>query len=285
MGGRAGLACSSRSAAAHCAVLLALLLCSAVGDHRACALLSLLSLLRRPPAMRSGLQAHLAAGAAAINTSGSAPTFSLAYDSSSKPGRIGAQAGKQLPPGAEFVTKAASKNAKKRANKKAKAAGGGDGSDDEQPAQQQQPAPAAAPATAGVAAVTEQVQGRAAMRMESARRACCSAEEQLVCCSCCSCLDTRAAAASLQMAGASVSGAGGDAADAAQKRVRALQKKLRQIQQLKEKRDTEGARQHVCRRPASARAATQQCVAQADARCCACCCRRGRAGAGAATED
>jgi hypothetical protein len=83
----------------------------------------------RPPAMRT-LQSHLAAGAAAIN---SGPTFSLAYDNSSKPGRISQQTGKPMPPGAEFVSKAAGKNAKKRANKKAKAAvGAGDDEADEE---------------------------------------------------------------------------------------------------------------------------------------------------------
>ncbi|WIA28435.1 hypothetical protein OEZ86_010979 [Tetradesmus obliquus] len=157
----------------------------------------------RPPGMRS-LQSHLQAGAAAINSGGSGPTFSLAYDSSSKPGRISQSTGKPMPPGAEFVTKAASKNAKKRANKKAKA--GGEGAADGAEDAEDEPAAAAAgqgsssSAAAGVAGVTE------------------------------------------QLAGASVSGAaaaGGDA-DAAQKRVRALQKKLRQIQQLKERRDTEG---------------------------------------------
>eukprot|EP00879_Flechtneria_rotunda_P022706 GHRR01023981.1.p1 GENE.GHRR01023981.1~~GHRR01023981.1.p1 ORF type:complete len:618 (+),score=248.82 GHRR01023981.1:243-2096(+) len=83
----------------------------------------------RPPAMRS-LQQHLQAGAAAINNG---PTFSLAYDNSSKPGRI-TQTGKQLPPGADFVSKAAAKNAKKRANKKAKPGGEGcvDGQEDDE---------------------------------------------------------------------------------------------------------------------------------------------------------
>jgi hypothetical protein len=150
--------------------------------------------------MRS-LQSHLQAGAAAINTGSSGgPTFSLAYDSSSKPGRISQSTGKPMPPGAEFVSKAASKNAKKRANKKAK--GGADGSAAGDDAEDESAAAAAgvqesSSAAAGVAGVTE------------------------------------------QLAGASVSGAGGDG-DAAQKRVRALQKKLRQIQQLKERRDTEG---------------------------------------------
>jgi hypothetical protein len=155
--------------------------------------------------MRS-LQSHLQAGAAAINTSSSGgPTFSLAYDSSSKPGRISQSTGKPMPPGAEFVSKAASKNAKKRANKKAK--GGADGSAAGDDAEDHESAAAAAgaaggqqssSAAAGVAGVTE------------------------------------------QLAGASVSGAAGGDGDAAQKRVRALQKKLRQIQQLKERRDTEG---------------------------------------------
>jgi hypothetical protein len=88
--------------------------------------------------MRSSLQEHLAAGAATINSGGSgAPQFSLAFDSS-RPGRIGAPApgGKPLPPGADFVSKAASKNAKKRANKKATKAGGGDDADAEEEQQQ-----------------------------------------------------------------------------------------------------------------------------------------------------
>jgi hypothetical protein len=99
------------------------------------------------------LQQHLSEGAAA---SGSGPTFSLAYDSSSKPGRITNQAGKPLPPGAEFVSKAASKNAKKRANKKAKGPGGGDEEDGEQ---QQQAAGGSSNSSsqAAVEAVTQQV--------------------------------------------------------------------------------------------------------------------------------
>lgn len=102
--------------------------------------------------MRS-LQAHLQAGAAAINSSSNGPTFSLAYDSSSKPGRILQQSGKPMPPGAEFVSKAASKNAKKRANKKAKAAGG-EGGDEGEDEQQQ---PGSGSDAAAVAGVTEQV--------------------------------------------------------------------------------------------------------------------------------
>lgn len=98
------------------------------------------------------LQQHLADGAAA---SGSGPTFSLAYDSSSKPGRINSAAGKPMPPGADFVSKAASKNAKKRANKKAKA-GGADGDDDDE----QQAAPSSSQAAA-VDAVSQQVRGSA----------------------------------------------------------------------------------------------------------------------------
>jgi hypothetical protein len=103
------------------------------------------------------LQQHLAEGA---GTSSSGPTFSLAYDSSSKPGRITQLAGKGLPPGAEFVSKAASKNAKKRANKKAKA-GDGDDEDGEAEEGQQQQQQAAASSGAGqqaaVDAVTQQV--------------------------------------------------------------------------------------------------------------------------------
>lgn len=128
---------------------------------RACALcdMSMSTLLFgctcRPPAMRT-LQQHLAEGAAA---SGSGPTFSLAYDSSSKPGRIAA-AGKPMPPGAEFVSKAASKNAKKRANKKAKAAGGADGDGEEDGEQQEQAARSSSNSNSQAAAVeaaTQQV--------------------------------------------------------------------------------------------------------------------------------
>eukprot|EP00878_Enallax_costatus_P018803 GHUV01019817.1.p1 GENE.GHUV01019817.1~~GHUV01019817.1.p1 ORF type:complete len:612 (+),score=207.58 GHUV01019817.1:53-1888(+) len=104
----------------------------------------------RPPGART-LQAHLQAGAAAIN----GPTFSLAYDNSSKPGRI-TQQGKPMPPGAEFVSKAASKNAKKRANKKAKAGGEG-GADGEQDEDEQ----TGSSSSAAVAAVTEQMSGAA----------------------------------------------------------------------------------------------------------------------------
>lgn len=116
----------------------------------------------RPPAMRT-LQQHLVEGAAASGSSGSSsgPKFSLAYDSSSKPGRISTQTGKPMPPGAEFVSKAASKNAKKRANKKAKAAGGGaDGDDDgsEEGGQQQAGSSGSGPAAA-VEAVSQQVRG------------------------------------------------------------------------------------------------------------------------------
>jgi hypothetical protein len=106
------------------------------------------------------LQQHLAEGAGA---SSSGPTFSLAYDSSSKPGRITQQAGKGLPPGAEFVSKAASKNAKKRANKKAKAGGGdeedGEAEDGQQQQQQQQQGAGSngAGQQAAVDAVTQQV--------------------------------------------------------------------------------------------------------------------------------
>jgi hypothetical protein len=100
------------------------------------------------------LQQHLSEGAAA---SGSGPTFSLAYDNSSKPGRIINQTGKPLPPGAEFVSKAASKNAKKRANKKAK--GPGDEDEGEQQQQQQQAAGGSSNSSsqAAVEAVTQQV--------------------------------------------------------------------------------------------------------------------------------
>jgi hypothetical protein len=153
----------------------------------------------RPPGMRS-LQAHLQAGAASINTSSSGPTFSLAYDSSSKPGRISQSTGKPMPPGAEFVSKAASKNAKKRANKKAKSGAEGLAAGDD--AEEDESAAAAAGAAGG---------------QESSAAA-------------------SVAGLTEQLAGASVSGEG----DAAQKRVRALQKKLRQIQQLKERRDAEG---------------------------------------------
>lgn len=76
----------------------------------------------RPPALRNG-----PVGAS------SGATFSLAYDESSKPGgriKSGGVAsggvgptGKALPPGAEFVSKAAAKNAKKRASKKSKGPG------------------------------------------------------------------------------------------------------------------------------------------------------------------
>lgn len=104
----------------------------------------------RPPGARS-LQAHLQAGAAAVN----GPTFSLAYDNSSKPGRI-TQQGKPMPPGAEFVSKAASKNAKKRANKKAKA--GGEGGDEEDEEEQAAAGPGSS-SSAAVAALTEQVGG------------------------------------------------------------------------------------------------------------------------------
>lgn len=103
--------------------------------------------LHRPPGART-LQSHLQAGAAAIN----GPTFSLAYDDSSKPGRI-TQLGKPMPPGAEFVGKAASKNAKKRANKKAKSGGEG-GLDGEQDEVEQL---GESSGNAAVQAVTEQV--------------------------------------------------------------------------------------------------------------------------------
>lgn len=108
------------------------------------------------------LQQHLVEGAAASGSSSSSssgPKFSLAYDSSSRPGRITNQGGKQLPPGADFVSKAASKNAKKRANKKAKAGGGeGDGDDGEDEQQQQQPAAGgSSKQAAAVEAVTQQV--------------------------------------------------------------------------------------------------------------------------------
>lgn len=108
----------------------------------------------RPPGART-LQAHLQAGAAAVNS----PNFSLAYDNSSRPGRITQQSGKPMPPGAEFVSKAASKNAKKRANKKAKAADGeGDDGNDEQV--EQGAAGASSSGNAGaVAAATEHVSG------------------------------------------------------------------------------------------------------------------------------
>lgn len=108
------------------------------------------------------LQQHLVEGAAASGSS-SGPTFSLAYDSSSKPGRISTQTGKPMPPGAEFVSKAASKNAKKRANKKAKAAGGGaDGDEDgsEEGGQQQAGGSSSGNGpTAAVEAVSQQVRG------------------------------------------------------------------------------------------------------------------------------
>jgi hypothetical protein len=108
------------------------------------------------------LQQHLVEGAAASgSSSSSAPKFSLAYDSSSKPGRISTQTGKPMPPGAEFVSKAASKNAKKRANKKAKAAGGDDNGSEDGGQQQQQAAGSGSgngPAAA-VEAVSQQVRG------------------------------------------------------------------------------------------------------------------------------
>eukprot|EP00775_Hariotina_reticulata_P012065 gene12064-12206_t len=104
-----------------------------------------------PPAMRT-LQSHLAAGAAAIN---SGPTFSLAYDNSSKPGRISQQTGKPLPPGADFVSKAAGKNAKKRANKKGKAAAGA--GDDEADEEQGSAAACGAADADGAADVAQQL--------------------------------------------------------------------------------------------------------------------------------
>jgi hypothetical protein len=110
--------------------------------------------------MRS-LQAHLQAGAATINSSSNGPTFSLAYDSSSKPGRISQTTGKPMPPGAEFVSKAASKNAKKRANKKAKAgADGAAGEDgDDEPAAAAAGQGSSSSTAAEVAGVTEQLAG------------------------------------------------------------------------------------------------------------------------------
>jgi hypothetical protein len=104
------------------------------------------------------LQQHLVDGAAA---SGSGPTFSLAYDSSSKPGRISSTTGKPMPPGADFVSKAASKNAKKRANKKAKA-GGADGADDDDE-QQAAPSSSGNSQAAAVEAVLQQVRGAQAV--------------------------------------------------------------------------------------------------------------------------
>ena len=87
-------------------------------------LMVLSSVLSRPPALR---------GAGANATPGA--NFSLAYDNSSKPGKIGS-GNKNTTPGAEFVSKAAAKNAKKRAAKKGKA--GGAGGDEEEEEQQQQ---------------------------------------------------------------------------------------------------------------------------------------------------
>jgi hypothetical protein len=115
------------------------------------------------------LQQHLADGAA---SSGSGPTFSLAYDSSSKPGRISSTTGKPMPPGADFVSKAASKNAKKRANKKAKAGGAEEGGDDDE----QQPAPSSSgnSQAAAVEAVAQQVRGaQGAACLQSLGGSCC----------------------------------------------------------------------------------------------------------------
>lgn len=82
-----------------------------------------------------------------------AASFSLAFDASdSAPGRIKSAVSGQGPrgavPGAEFVSKAASKNAKKRAAKKK--AGGADSDGESQP--QQRPAGGGAAAAAAKAA-------------------------------------------------------------------------------------------------------------------------------------
>lgn len=105
------------------------------------------------------LQQHLAEGAAASGSS-SGPKFSLAYDSSSKPGRISSQTGKPMPPGADFVSKAASKNAKKRANKKAKAGSGGADGEDGDDEVQQAPSTSGNSQAAAVDGVSQQVRGR-----------------------------------------------------------------------------------------------------------------------------
>jgi hypothetical protein len=158
-------------------------------------------------------------------------TFSLAHDPSAKVGRIatGGLLGsgppqKQLPPGAEFVSKAAAKNAKKRAAKKGKEGegepapgGGGSGSG----AAAAGPGSAAAAAGSGGGTASSGRAGQAGGAANGAAAA--------------------AAVAGLSLGGGgSGGGAGGESEEARQKRVRALQKKLRQIQQLKEKRDAEG---------------------------------------------
>lgn len=107
------------------------------------------------------LQQHLAEGAAASGSS-SGPKFSLAYDSSSKPGRISSQTGKPMPPGADFVSKAASKNAKKRANKKAKAAGGDADGEDGEDEVQQAPSSSSNSQAAAVDGVSQQVRAQRA---------------------------------------------------------------------------------------------------------------------------
>jgi hypothetical protein len=78
-----------------------------------------------------------------------APSFSLAYDANSRPGRI-LDNSKPQTVGA-VVTKAAAKNAKKRAAKKKAAAGGAQGGEEEEQEEEQ-------PSTSGGASAPQQQQ-------------------------------------------------------------------------------------------------------------------------------
>jgi hypothetical protein len=98
-----------------------------------------------------------------------APSFSLAYDANSRPGRI-LDSSKPQTVGAQ-VTKAAAKNAKKRAAKKKAATGGGQGGEEEEQGEEEEPS------TSGGAAAPQQQQQQQAAAVAAAaevgaRKAC-----------------------------------------------------------------------------------------------------------------